>query len=96
MKPSTWILVSASLGLMLPAACEKPDPAADFVRRVDAAPPEKRPPNWSEVKDLMARRAPAVGETAPDFTLPLLAGGQVTRSAFHESRPLVLIFGSFT
>ncbi len=69
----------------------------EFIARVDASPPEEQPPNWNHVKRLMARRAPSVGETAPDFTLPAFDGsGSVTRSAFHDGRPLVLIFGSYT
>ena len=36
-------------------------------------------------------------DTAPDFTLPLLAGsGAVTLSSFRGARPVVLIFGSYT
>ena len=68
-----------------------------FVARVDASPPEEQPPNWNHVKRLMARKAPFVGESAPDFTLPAFDGsGSVTRSEFHDGRPLVLIFGSYT
>jgi len=76
--------------------CAARDPAADFIARTDRMPPEKQPPNWSTVKQLMARRAPQVGEPAPDFTLPTLDGREITRSAFQLDRPLVLVFGSFT
>ena len=39
----------------------------------------------------------AVGDAAPDFTLPLHDGsGSVTLSAFRGSRPVVLVFGSYT
>jgi len=45
----------------------------------------------------MVRPAPEAGQLAPDFSLPGLDGGQsVTRSTYQASRPLVLIFGSFT
>ena len=38
-----------------------------------------------------------VGETAPDFTLPLLDhSNQVTLSSFRGSKPVVLVFGSYT
>src|SRR5436305_10479475 len=38
-----------------------------------------------------------VGDTAPDFTLPLLDhSGQVTLSSFRGSKPVVLVFGSYT
>lgn len=71
--------------------------ADDYIRMVDAKPADERPPGWDNVKTWMARRAPAVGERAPDFTLPTSDGdATITRSAFHESRPLVLIFGSYT
>lgn len=68
-----------------------------YMRQVDAMPPEKRPPNWSETKRRMLRPAPQVGQQAPDFTLTMLDGsGQITRSKFQPDRPLVLVFGSFT
>jgi AhpC/TSA family len=38
-----------------------------------------------------------VGDTAPDFTLPLLDhSSQVTLSSFRGSKPVVLVFGSYT
>ena len=38
-----------------------------------------------------------VGDTAPDFTLPLLDhSGQVTLSSFRGTKPVVLVFGSYT
>ena len=41
--------------------------------------------------------APAVGDEAPDFELPLLDGGtRVRLSQFRGVRPVALIFGSFT
>ena len=42
-------------------------------------------------------KAPAVGDAAPDFELPLLGGDERVRlSAFRGQRPVALIFGSFT
>jgi hypothetical protein len=39
----------------------------------------------------------AVGDPAPDFTLPLHDGsGHVTLSSFRGERPVVLVFGSYT
>ncbi|MCC6740914.1 MAG: hypothetical protein IT452_17880 [Planctomycetia bacterium] len=74
-----------------------PDPAAEFIAQVDRAPAAARPPNWEHVKALMARRAPAVGEPAPDFELPTVDGrSRIRRSTFAPGRPLVLNFGSFT
>lgn len=73
------------------------DPAQAFIRMADLMPADKRPPNWDEVKRRMARRAPRVGDPAPDFTLKSLDGKQtVTRTKYHPDRPLVLVFGSFT
>jgi len=38
-----------------------------------------------------------VGDVAPDFTLPLLEhSGSVTISSFRGTKPVVLIFGSYT
>lgn len=74
-----------------------PDPAAAFIAEMDEAPASQRPPNWAHVKALMARRAPAVGEVAPDFELATPDGKpRLRRSVFQAGRPLVLNFGSFT
>jgi len=41
--------------------------------------------------------APAVGEEAPDFDLPCLgSGGRVRLSSFRGTKPVALIFGSYT
>ena len=74
-----------------------PDPAAEFIAELDRVPAAQRPPNWEQVKALMARRAPAVGELAPDFELATPDGKSLLRrSTFQAARPLVLNFGSFT
>ncbi|MFO0973656.1 MAG: hypothetical protein U1A27_09490 [Phycisphaerae bacterium] len=85
-------------GLMLVgAACRPGDPMARFIAETDAKPPAERPPKWEQVKRLIGRPAPQVGELAPDFTLATPDGRQqVTMSRCHESRPLLLLFGSFT
>jgi hypothetical protein len=77
--------------------CRTADPAAEAIAAIDRSPPEKRPKNWEQTKALMARKAPAVGDPAPDFSLPTLDRRRtITRSAHQAGRPLVLIFGSFT
>lgn len=73
------------------------NPAAAFYAEQESLPPEKRVPEWDRVKALMSRPAPAVGDVAPDFTLPTLDGdSQITRSAHQEDKPLLMIFGSYT
>ncbi len=73
------------------------DPAREFAKKMDAAPPEQRVPNWDRVKMLMARVAPEVGDAAPDFSLKTLDGKETIRlSQFQGKQPVVLIFGSYT
>lgn len=68
-----------------------------YMAKIDRMPPEQRPPDWDQTRQLMARRAPAVGEMAPDFTLPLMDGSKsVRRSEIQGGRPMMLVFGSFT
>lgn len=41
--------------------------------------------------------APAVGDDAPDFDLPCLGSGDSVRlSSFRGTKPVALIFGSYT
>jgi hypothetical protein len=52
--------------------------------------------NWVKSMPRMTGRAPRMGDTAPDFALPSLAGGEEVRlSSFRGRRPVVLAFGSF-
>ena len=39
---------------------------------------------------------PSVGSEAPDFTLKDLDGNSVTLSSFRGSKPVFLVFGSYT
>ncbi|QDV89557.1 hypothetical protein RAS2_06270 [Phycisphaerae bacterium RAS2] len=83
------------LWLPLLAACGCGPEA--YMAKIDRMPPEQRPPDWDQTRQLMARRAPAVGEMAPDFTLPLMDGSKsVRRSEIQGGRPMMLVFGSFT
>ena len=44
-----------------------------------------------------ALEAPKVGEAAPDFELPSMDGsGSMRLSQFRGSRPVMLVFGSYT
>jgi len=89
----TAIALLSALG----AGCHRADPSQFFIERMDKAPVEQRPKSWDRTKSLMARTAPAVGEEAPDFTLPAVDGNQtITRSAHQGQQPLFLIFGSYT
>ena len=90
-------LLSAALLACLAVGCKSVDPAPKFIARVDNAPPERRPKGWENVRPLMLRPAPVVGQTAPDFTLPVVDGtSEINRLAYQGTRPLVLIFASFT
>src|SRR5215831_4574154 len=90
-------LACALLLLFVAAGCQTGDPARHFIAEMDRKPDASHPVGWQEVKRLMARPAPAVGQPAPDFTLTTLDGTEtLTRSVYQEGRPLVLIFGSFT
>jgi hypothetical protein len=74
-----------------------PDPVKQFIERMDNAPPEERVPNWETTKKLMARPAPAVGDSAPEFSLKTLDGKETyALSQFRGKQPVVLIFGSYT
>lgn len=78
-------------------ALQDADPAKKFIEQMDKVPAEKRPPNWDQTKALMARRAPKVGDQAPDFSLSALDGKQTVKLSQHKGeKPVVLIFGSFT
>ena len=83
----------AALGL----ADSNNDPASRFIARMDSAPPQQRVPNWDHIKAMMLREPPKVGEPAPDFELKTLDGKETIKlSQFKGSRPVVLIFGSYT
>ena len=83
--------------LALITGCQSTNPAPRFIAQMDRAPAEQRPKGWEQTKQLMSRPVPAIGQPAPDFTLPTLNGSQeITRSLHQEGHPLVLIFGSFT
>ena len=84
-------------GLAFFAGCTFAQDAEDFIREMDKAPADERPPQWEQTKALMARKPPAVGDLAPDFTLKSLDGEKsVTRSKLPPGKPQVLIFGSYT
>ncbi len=73
------------------------DPAKKFIEEMDQASPEDRVPNWEHTKALMARIPPAVGQSAPDFSLKTLDGKEtIALSQFRGKKPVVLIFGSYT
>lgn len=79
------------------SASDDADPALAMIARMDALPPEEQLPNWSVTRELMLRTPPAVGEPAPDFALATFDGSEViTLSEFQPTRPVVLVFGSWT
>src|SRR6185369_5562912 len=78
--------------LLFMSGCKTADPGVSFIAQMDGSPPEKRPKDWERTKELMTRPAPAVGQPAPDFTLPALNDEQIiTRSVHQADHPLVLI-----
>lgn len=90
-------LVLASILVLIATGCQSTNPAGRFIAQMDRAPAEQQPKGWEQTKQLMSRPVPAIGQPAPDFTLPTLNGSQeITRSLHQEGHPLVLIFGSFT
>jgi hypothetical protein len=58
------------------------------------------PEKFSQIQEAMRKReerAPKVGDEAPDFELPLLHGdGKTLRLSDLRSRPVALVFGSYT
>ncbi len=101
MIPRFRVWCSALACLVFLEACasssKNEDVAAGFMAEMDALPPEEQVPNWDNTRALMMRRAPQPGEVAPDFELESRDGGGTIRlSEFAESRPVVLIFGSWT
>lgn len=97
MRPWAGQLLFPLVLLWIAVGCRSVDVATSFIARMDHAPVEKRPKDWERTRMLMSRPAPAVGQRAPDFSLPTLDGAEtITRSVHQADRPLVLIFGSFT
>jgi len=95
--PFGFLIVGLVVLMAANFRCSSQNPAASFYAKQESLPPEKRIPEWDRVKALMSRPAPAVGDVAPDFTLPTLDGdSQITRSAHQEGKPLLMIFGSYT
>lgn len=92
-----YVVMGLAVMVVLAIGCRRGDPADKMIEMVDTMPAKGRPAGWEHTKALMTRRAPAVGEQAPDFTLKTLDGSKtVTLSSFYEDRPRVLIFGSYT
>lgn len=94
-RPTHAAHLAATIVLAALLGCA--DPADRFIAQMDRTPPDQRVPDWETTRALMMRPAPAVGDRAPDFTLPTPDGEQeITRSQLQGARPMVLIFGSFT
>lgn len=84
------VVVAAALGVATVSVRQ-------FMRRGENPSP---PPVNVDYSPALAPAGPpglAVGETAPDFSLPSVqAGPAITRSEFQQGRPMVLILGSFS
>ncbi len=71
--------------------------AKKWIAEMDARPAEERVPEWNQIRALMLRPVPLVGEESPDFALETRSGdGAIRLSDFRGDRPVVLIFGSWT
>lgn len=93
------VVIAAAMGMsvLLTAGCTSADPATSFIAQMDQLPPEKRVPNYDQLRAKMLRPAPVVGAAAPDFALLTADGSQtIRRSSFSPGKPQVLIFGSWT
>jgi hypothetical protein len=96
-QPTSRWLTALGLPLLVGCAPTAEQMAAQFMARMDAAPPGERVPNWEVTRALMLRQPPKVGDAAPDFVLTTCDGAESIRlSEFREGRPVVLIFGSWT
>jgi hypothetical protein len=96
-QPTSRWLTAICLLLLIGCAPTAEQKAAQFMARMDAAPPSERVPNWEHTRAMMLRQPPAVGDPAPDFSLTTCDGSQSIRlSEFRAGRPVVLIFGSWT
>jgi hypothetical protein len=69
-------------------------------QRLQAFTASMEPTQRAAMMQFIAQRethAPAIGDEAPDFELPLLGRTERVRlSAFRHHKPVALIFGSFT
>lgn len=101
MRITTSVLAGVCIGA---AGCasshDSNDPEAvamAFIEDMDCRPADEQVPNWPEIRAMMMREAPQVGDVAPDFELTALDGNSTIRlTEFEPTRPVVLIFGSWT
>lgn len=95
MAGSVVVLYSLLLAGLYYAMLQPPETFARLMMHVGAAPFLLFPfeSMWKHARGGRLQ----IGDIAPDFRLPLLDGsGSVELSSFHDSRPVVLIFGSYT
>ena len=89
---ATYVLLS---GILWAAMLQPPDTFGRFMMRVPSVAMMIFPfePLWKSAR----AGSVMVGEEAPDFTLPLLDhSSKVQLSSFRGSKPVVLVFGSYT
>ena len=78
--------------LLLVVGCASTDEdrysAAGWIGEMDAKPTTEQVPHWDNVRALMVRVAPRVGDPAPDFGLKTRDGKETVRlSEFGHARP---------
>lgn len=91
------ILIVTILFITACAQSNDGDVAAQWIAEMDARPASEQVPNWPEIRALMQRKAPGVGQPAPDLALRHRDSDEIVRlSSFRGHKPVVLIFGSWT
>jgi len=99
MRPTTLARPGLALAILALSGCtmDGNQHAKRWVAEMDSRPAEERVPNWDEIRVLMMREAPRVGDAAPDFALETCDRTDTIRlSALDPNKPVVLIFGSWT
>jgi len=99
MSASAFAIIACVLTILTTLGCASrtDDQATQFIAEMDARPADEQVPDWPEIRALMKRPAPKVGQMAPDFALQKRDGKEIVRlSDLRGSKPVVLIFGSWT
>ena len=95
-SPSVAVAVAGIL-FCLPSCRTAESALHEHIAQVDALPADQRPAEWDRTRALILRKAPEVGQPAPDFTLKRMDNDEViTLRDFRPGEPKVLILASYT